>query len=79
MFLFTQITDLRISRQHLSFRVTPAGKVLVTQLGQNGALISRSTRSGDPMVVGEEREIVPGDRQTYRQRLGINQNCLFRI
>ena len=40
---------------------------MVTQLGQNGAIIAPdisrvlSTRSGEAMMVGEEREIFPGD------------------
>ena len=47
-------------------RVSKEGKVLVTQLGRYGAIIkprqSRvlDTKSGDPMKVGEERELCVG-------------------
>ena len=63
---FYTFLDIRVSRKHLSFRVV-GGKVFVTQLGANGAIIlprrSRvfNNRSGEPLVQGEEREVLQGE------------------
>ena len=47
--------------------VVREGRVFATQLGLSGTVIRPrrdqilSTRSGDPMVMGEERELFQGD------------------